>query len=80
MVKKSVAGESEYHLENRWELKSDDIKVRNPAWTKFVQNIAVKAAKELGIKPDAGAVKAEISKAYFQAAGAHVPPYKEYVN
>lgn len=63
----------------QWETKNDNILVRNPAWNGFVQMIAVKAARDLGAKPDAGAVEAKLVKAWLWTAEAHIPPHKEWV-
>ena len=42
--------------------------------------MSAKAAEALGLKPDAGAVKAELASARLWTAGACLAPYKEYVN
>lgn len=67
------------YLHNQWEMKSDSISMHNPAWNKFVQKIAVKAARDLGTKSDAGAVAAKLAKAHLWAADARMPPHKAWV-
>ncbi len=79
-VEKSVFWGPKKPLLNQWEMKADNLNIRNPAWSKFVQRAAVKAAGDLGIKSDAGAVKANFVKARVWASDACLPPYKEYVN
>lgn len=79
-MERSVDRESGKHLHHQWEMKRDKMAIRNPAWNEYVQNVAAKAAEALGIKPDAGAVKAELASIRLWTAGACLAPYKEYVN
>ena len=37
-----------------------NLNIRNPPWEKFVRSVTGKAAVDLGIKLDAGAVKAKL--------------------
>ena len=71
---KSVHGGSTLH--KQWEMKSDNLRLRNPAWNGFIQKLAVKAARDLGTKSDAGAV-ARLVKARLWAAEAYMPPHKK---
>lgn len=60
-------------------MRTGNFDIRNPAWNNFVQRIAVKAAKDLGIMSDGGPVKAEIDRARLWTVGASLPPYKKCV-
>ena len=77
-VIKSVHGGSTMH--NQWEMKNDNLRLRNPAWNGFVQRIAVKAAQDLGTKSDGGAVEAKLVKARIWAAEAYMRPHKKWVD
>ena len=66
-------------LQGQWEMESDNIRSVNPAWNGFVQKIALKAARDLSIKPDAGSVEAKLVKARLWAAWANMPPHKRWV-
>ena len=79
-MKKSVDSESGKYLHNQWKMNKDRIDVRNPAWNTIVWEIAMKAARDLGIKPDAGAVKVDLEMAYFWAVGVFLPLFKEYIS
>ena len=67
-------------LQGQWEMESDNIRPFNPAWNGFVQRVAVKAARDLGTKPDARSVEAKLIKARLWAAGANIPPRKKLVD
>ena len=62
--------------DSQWETKKDNLRMRNPAWNGFIQKMAVQAARDLGIKPDAGAVEAKLVKARLWAADACMPAHK----
>ena len=74
-IVKSCHGGSALH--GQWEMKSDNLRLRNPAWKGFVQNIAIKAAHDLGTKSDAGTVEAKLVRARIWAAKAYMPPHKK---
>lgn len=78
-VMKSVDRGSGKCVHNQWEMKSDSVSMHNPAWNEFVQEIAVKAARDLGTQSDAGEVAAKLAKAYLWAADARMPPHKAWV-
>lgn len=61
-------------------MKTDKLAIRNPAWNKFVQRIAIKAAEDLGIKSDAEIVRAKIDRVCLWAVAASLTPYKECVD
>ena len=75
-VVKSVHRETGKYLYNQWEMKSDSVSMHNPAWNGFVQKMAVKAARDLGIEPDAGAVKAKLARAHLWAAKARMSSHQ----
>ena len=75
-----ISGTSGTCLHNQWELRTGNFDIRNPAWNNFVQKIAGRAAKDLGIKADAGTVKADMDRVRLWAAGACLSPYKECVH
>lgn len=60
-------------------MKTGTFELRNPAFNKFVQRIAVKAAQDLGLKANGGPVVAEIDRLRLWAGGAYLPPFKECV-
>ena len=62
----------------QWEMKSDNLRLRNPAWNGFVRRIAVKAAQDLGTKSDGGTVEAKLVKARIWAAEAHMAPHEKW--
>ena len=61
-------------------MRTGDFDIRNPAWNNFVQRIAVKAAKDLGVNLDGGLVKAEIDRARLWTVGASLSPSKECIH
>ena len=76
-----LSGESGNYLYNQWEMRSGDFGIRNPAWNNFVQKIAGRAAKDLGVKADAsGPVRAEMSTVRLWKVGACLQPCKECVH
>lgn len=68
------------YLHNQWEMRSGNFDIRNPAWNNFVQRIAVRAAKDLGVKAGAGLVKTDMDRVRLWAVGASPPPYRECVH
>ena len=79
-IEKSVnklSGPKKY-LPNQWEVKPQSFDIRNPAWSKFVEMITIKASKDMGIKPDAGSLKASMASVRLWASGACLPPSIEY--
>ena len=77
-VEKAVDRKSGKYLHNQWEMKKDNLMIRNPAWNEFVQRITVKAAEDLGIKTDVGTVKADMDRAHLSAVGGSIQPYDGY--
>ena len=67
-------------LHRQWEMKSDNLLLRSPAWNDFVQRIAVKAAHDLGTKSDDGAVEAKLVKARIWASEASMPPHEKWAD
>ena len=76
-IEKSKDWDSGKPLHNQWEIKSDNITLDNPGWNESVQQIAIKTAQDLGIKPDPREVKAELHKVHLWSSGASLRPYKE---
>ena len=71
------AGEYLYH---QWKMRRGSFELRNPAWNNFVQRIAGRAAKDLGVKADAaGPVRAEMDRVRLWKVGACLSPCKECV-
>ena len=79
-IQKSIDRESGKHLHNQWEMKSDGVTIRNPAWNKFVRQVAVKVTSDLGIVPDASKVKVEFDRFRLWAVGACIPSHKQWVS
>ena len=67
-------------LPNQWEVMPKNFDIRNPDWHKFVERVAIKATKDMGVKPDAGPLKASKgSRLRLWTSGACLPPHKEYI-
>ena len=68
-------------LPNQWDVKPKNFDIRNPYWHKFVEKVAIKANKDMGVKPDAGPLKASkaSSRLRLWTGGACLPPHKEYI-
>lgn len=77
-VNRDPGKNSEKFLHNQWEMKTDKLDVRNPAWNKFVQGVATKAAEDMGVRSYMGAIRADMNEARLWAVGACMAPYKEY--
>ena len=73
--------DSEMPLPNQWEVIPKNFEIRNPDWHKFVEKVAIKATKEMGVKPDVGPLKASkaSSRLRLWTSGACLPPHKEYI-
>lgn len=79
-VEKGMDKVSGTSLSKQWEMRKENIMIRNPAWSKFVGRIAAKAAQDLGVKWKPGTLKAKINRAHLSTVGACTQPYEEYVN
>ena len=68
-------------LPSQWEVMPKNFDIRNPNWHKFVEKVAIKATRDMGIKPDAGPLKASKvgRRLRLWATGACLPPSKEYI-
>ena len=81
-IERSVdeTSDSERPLPNQWEVMPKNLDIRNPDWHKFVERVVIKANKDMGIKPDAGPLKASYGRRLrLWATGACLPPSKEYI-
>ena len=75
-----LSGLSGKYLHNQWETRSGDFDIGKSAWNHFVQRIATKAARDLGVEVDGGAVKVKMDRLRFWKVGACLPPLKECVS
>lgn len=75
---KSVHGGSA--LLGQWEMTYNNVRMCNPAWDGFIQKIAVRAARDLGVESDAGAVEAKLVRARLWTVGACMPSHQMWVD
>ncbi|KAM0799822.1 hypothetical protein BDR22DRAFT_933360 [Usnea florida] len=62
------------YLPNQWEVEPQSFDIRNPAWSKFVEMVAIKVSKDMGLKPDAEPLEARMTSVRLWASGACLPP------
>ena len=67
------SGFQEY-LPKQWVANPQSFDIRNPAWSKFVEMVAIKVSKDIGIKPDPGSLEASMTSVHLWASGDYLPP------
>ena len=81
-IERSVdeVSDSGKYLPHQWEVKPRNFEIRNPAWHKFIEKVTIKANRDMGIKADAGPLKASKASRLLRlwASGACLTPSKEY--
>lgn len=74
-----ISGKKGKWLHNQWEIRNGKFDVGNPAWNGFVGKVAGRAVEDLGVKADAGIVKADMERVRLWKVGACLPAHKECV-
>ena len=62
------------YLPNQREVKPQSSDIRNPAWSKFVEMVAIKVSKDMGLEPGPGSLKASMTSVHLWASGDYLPP------